>query len=166
MFSARQIVAILFMAVLVGLQGIGIWMSERIANHQQQQHQEAAQHKLIYVHYNLTESKSILWQSDDEIIIDGKLFDVVSMQSDKQGLTVQGFYDHEEDQMRAVYQGHQKKSDYSGQENSFFVPLFFEELPTFSFSGYVLERTLYEVHNEQGLSVVLSATAPPPKSLL
>jgi hypothetical protein len=107
MFSARQILAILFMAVLVGLQGIGIWMSERIANHQQQQHQQSAQHKLIHVHCNLTESQSIIWQGAHEVIIAGKLFDVVSIQRNQHGLTLQGFYDHEEDQMRAVYQGHQ-----------------------------------------------------------
>ncbi len=166
MFSARQILAILFMAVLVGLQGIGIWMSERIDNHQHQQHQQAAQHKLIQVHYHLTASQTMLWQGSHEVIIDGKLFDVVSMEKDEDGLTLQGFYDHEEDHMRAVYQGNQKKSGYSGQMNPFFVPLFFEELPGYAFSGYVTARILFTVHNEQGVSVVLSATAPPPKSFI
>jgi hypothetical protein len=99
----------------------------------------------------------------DEIEINGKLFDIQSLQKSKDQIVIYGHYDTKEDQLKELSQDLKKKSKQIEKQNVAFSLLFCETPITYSFFNPQFKSNQPILKPSQLCKLFLQASSPPPK---
>ncbi len=99
----------------------------------------------------------------DEIEINGKLFDIQSLQKSKNRIVIYGHYDTKEDQLKELSQDLKKKSKQIEKQSIAFSLLFCETPITYSFFNLQFKSNQPILKPSQLCKLFLQASSPPPK---
>lgn len=139
------------------------YYSAQIHQHRKREHSAQSRHKNLYHTLSYTQFMQVKRIAKDEIIIEGKMFDVKLIEYSKEGVILFGHFDQEEDGLLAKAKEHESRKE--NKLKNYKAPLLFIE--DFSFSESSLSLSLdfekYYPFSEQIQSVCQSADSPPPK---
>ena len=157
-------VAFLFLTLLVSSFWIGISIPIKIASHQQGIRQRHQKNPNVSIRISQTEWTQSVFVKADEIILNGRLFDIKHVQQDAFGVLLYGHYDTKETRLVSLQNKHRGSDQSPGaSQTELTTVLFYEELPVFQFFN-VQESLLHDCfYSVNRLYAIPSLVTPPPR---
>lgn len=157
-------VAFLFLTLLVSSFWIGISIPIKIASHQQGIRQHLQKKQNVSIRISQTEWTQSVFVKADEIILNGRLFDIRHVQQDAFGVLLYGHYDTKETRLVSLQNKHRGSDQSPGaSQTELTTVLFYEELPVFHFFKALeslIHSSFYVVNYIYPISSIVS---PPPE---
>lgn len=163
----KQITALglLLLVALPLLLSVCVFVKQSLLQNQRKQRFETEALQTITV-----SSEKINWvKAENEILIDGKLFDVKSLKTSGTNIVVTGFYDNKEDNLvKHIKNLNQQKNDSNDSANQLVVKFLFcptyKESITFSLQNdWQIVARKFPVYTEVISNMAYPTIAPPPK---
>ncbi|GBL35685.1 hypothetical protein EMGBS15_12800 [Filimonas sp.] len=121
------------------------------------------QQETITLQFSLKKWIAVKQTKSNEIEIDGKLFDVRSVEIEGNLVSVKGFYDTKEDKLCAISKDLKRKGTDLEKNNAGNSVLYFEEPFHYSFFKALVEPMMYETVSHAFFTSFLQKDSPPPK---
>jgi hypothetical protein len=166
MFAKKKIIPLLLLVVIVLPFCINIFLTSYIQYLKNNYTERLAGKQIVTLHIA---QKDIVWEAQGkELLYDGKLFDVKTIQQNKDSIICSGWYDVEEENV-------QKKNTYITKQHTenhkhskatyFFTYLFFEKFVETTLQKTLYEKLVYNSYSKQLINCFQTKKAPPPKIL-
>ena len=159
-FEKRHIAFILL--ILFGLNQSATWYyAAQIHQHRQDERKSKHSNAFFAISYpQFQKAKRI---TKDEILIDGKMFDIKSITFEYDAVMLYGHFDQKEDRLLAKANHHESKKE--DKVKSFKIPfLYVEEIENQSdFSYLTIESSQHILFSDHLRSVLQRVDSPPPK---
>lgn len=155
-------VAFLFLTLLVSSFWIGISIPIKIASHQKGIRQHLQKKQNVSIRISQTEWTQSVFVKADEIILNGRLFDIKHVQQDAFGVLLYGHYDTKETRLVSLQNKHRGSDQSPGaSQTELTTVLFYEELPVFHFFK-ALESLIHSSFYAVNCIYPISTTVSPP----
>jgi hypothetical protein len=159
-FEKRHIAFILL--ILFGLNQSATWYYAAQI-HQHRQAERKSKHRNAFFAISYSQFQKAKRMAKDEILIDGKMFDIKSITFEHDAVILYGHFDQKEDRLLAKANHHESKK--GDKVKSFKIPfLYVEEIEHQSdFSYLTIESSQHILFSDHLRSVLQGADSPPPK---
>ncbi len=160
----RHITSAILLVLFATVQLLPSLVNFSIRSHHSVMHKNLGmQKKIVRLQFSVHEWTNVKRVKAHEIEIDGKLFDIRSVEIEGNIVWIKGCYDAKEDRLSALSRDLKKKGTDLEKNKAEIGPLFLEEIINYSFFKEHIEPVMYIPFSHTPFASFLQKDSPPPK---